>query len=273
MAENKESLRGSNRRTAFKQWIRDHKLGIPKLAQQIIAAIIALLVAAGGAYLTKKSDEEIATEAVAKLFADSTLENFKEKLGGEPQIERDLGSLRELMWINEIYAVKAFTETGKNGVVGYTVTTRTPGFAPEIPLKGLGKLGGARFSAIDHTAYFRAGEGFRWYWYYDEAIGANAYTNYETLLLGAGSSGLGAHSAGSSADISAAIEAAEDRSSRNSGPFLSIPENSARFADARKQLVITTYGYLSDTLQLRELPGTFMLAPSLVDDNKYPARR
>ncbi|SCG74945.1 ETEC_3214 domain-containing protein [Micromonospora coxensis] len=267
-----DAIRPDNRIQRWKKWVGDHKLGIPKLAQMVISTIVGLLVVAAVAYVSKKSEEEVAAEAVAKLFADSTVENFKEKLGGQPQIERDLGALRELMWINAVYAVKAFTESGKNGVVAYTVTTRTPSFAPEIPLHGVGKLGEARFSAVNRSAHVRAERFPNGYWYYDEAIEASAYTNYETVVLGSGWSGLSAHSAGSLAAISTVVGTVESGHSQTA-KFRAPPASEPRFLEARRQLTITTYGYLSDTLQLRELPGAFTLAPSRVDDNKFPAKK
>lgn len=273
MAEDKGGTPSARRSQGWEKWIKDHKLGIPKLAQQIIAAVVALAVAAGAAYLTKKSDEEVATAAVAELRADSTLENFKAKLGGGPQLERRVGRFRELVWINDIYAVKALLEAGMEGVVGYTVTTRTPSFTPPIPLPGVGNLGEARFSDVSRTAYCRAGRGFGGYWYYDEALSRNAYTNYETLLLGTGWSGLGDHSAGSHAAISTALEAAKAAKTQDAGAFRVTPESEPGLVDVRKQLIITTYGHLSENLQLRELPETFMLAPSDVDHSKYPAKR
>ncbi|TDC72771.1 hypothetical protein E1193_27000 [Micromonospora sp. KC606] len=255
-------------KSPWKKWIKERKLGIPNIAWATITAIIGVLVAAAYTQITKKSEEEVALEAVAKLSAGQTVENFESMLGGPAQVNKKIGPLREAMWINEIYAVKAITEASGNGVVvGYTVTTRSTTFNPEIPYgDNIGRLGESRFSELpDVASASRVGRHLNGYWFYDEALRAGWATNYETWLLGSGSSGVGGESAGSREAVSTLVDAAIPSN------FQSV-ENSRRVSNARSGLIITTYGSLSDGFDLGDLPQEFDLAPDRVESNKYPAK-
>jgi hypothetical protein len=253
---------------AWKRWIIDKKLGLPKIAWAAITAIIGLLVATTYTKITSKSSEEIATEATAKLAAGESIENFRNTLGGPAQTERDTNSFRQEMWINETYAVKAIYNPDDEIVLGFTVTTRSQSFNPEIPFGNIGRLGEARFSdALPGES--RAGQFPNGYWFYDE-IREQGPRTYETSLLGSSLSGRG-HTEKTFQAVSTLVDAYKTNREGPSNELQNI-NSSPDVSDARNEVVITTYGLLADGTDSDQIMPIFALAPDQVEDLKYPSK-
>lgn len=241
------------------------RLGIGYLVLALIVLLGALvsLPASRTPQAQAQQPEDAAGQVVSRLATGITLDRYTDILGRRPDISRPAGSFREVVWVNDVYAVQAVV--GDAGVLGYSVTTRSDRFQPTMDLLGTARLGvtpiAEAFGPTGDTVLVSSGGPTpRGVWWYSEAIPASGATNDRAIVLTA--SDAGAHLAAAPA-IDQGLTARPDPATQV-GPFSATAVDDPQVAFLRS-LVPSTYTVVGPQLSLDQLPDGFRFGPTWED--------
>lgn len=232
----------------------------------ILTILGCLLVAAcvGQPSVSAPSSEDEAARVVDRLATGITLDRYIDILGRRPDVSRPAGSFREVLWVNDVYAVQAVI--GDAGVLGYSVTTRSDRFRPPIDILGSAQLGttpiGEAFGLTSTTTLVSSLEptagGVFWY---SEALQTSGGTSDRAIVLTVSDAGF----YGSESPVVDLIGLTTDPDpNAGLGPFSTVHVGDPRVSGIRG-LVASTYSIIGPTLSLGELPLDFRFGPT-VDD-------
>lgn len=210
------------------------------------------------------SSEDAAVRVVARLATRITLDRYIDILGRRPDISRPAGPFREVLWVNDVYAVQAVV--GDAGVLGYSVTTRSERFRPPIDILGSALLGSTPIAEAlgpdSTTALISSGGPTpRGVWWYSEALPASGATNDRAVVLT--TSDAGAHNPDEPTVDQLGVTAVPDPDTQR-GPFFSISTDDPQLTIMRSTPA-STYSIIGPMMSLDELPPEFRFGPTLDD--------
>ncbi|MFF1493502.1 ETEC_3214 domain-containing protein [Streptomyces sp. NPDC058304] len=216
-------------------------------------------------------------EKVSRLSYGITVAEFKEILGAAPKIERPVekSGWRELLWLNDDYAVQAITLTEGHEVLGYSVTTRSKEFRPLIPVFEK-KLGRVHFSEIfpdsDDVYVNLLPPTPNGTWWYSEIMPPSGATQEITFMISASSEGRGSDNTKAHYLLDAMISVDPIRRDCVS-QYCPYNVKDQKVVKARKELAVTTYAVLGPKMDVQTLPDTLHLGPTAEDELNRFLRR
>jgi hypothetical protein len=239
-------------------------VGRSMVGHLVIVSCLLVASCAGPSTPPAPSPEDEAGRVVARLATGITLDRYIDMLGRRPDISRPAGSYREVVWVNEVYAVQAIV--GDGSVLGYSVTTRSERFRPPIDVLGSAHLGstpiGEAFGPSSTTALVSSGgPTARGVWWYSEALPASGATNDRAVVLTTSDAGL--HNPDEPTLDQLGVTAVPDPDTQR-GPFFGISTDDPQLTLMRS-MPASTYSIIGPTMPLDELPPEFRFGPTWDD--------